>query len=194
RGLHPHRSSEGFAPVDDRTQARAAQRDAADCHARRALAGLHRRRGDSDRDGVLLAGRGPGRLRRRSESRLSHAAGSVPLPDDLGRLLQPPRRPALFQARPEDHVMGVILHEPGAVAEPAPIRSRRGILWDTIRRRPSAAVGAVVLSLIVLAAVLAPWIAPYGLHDQVGPVFGRPSRSHPLGLDDGGIDVVTLLM
>ena len=90
--------------------------------------------------------------------------------------------------------MSVILHEPGAVAEPTPVRSRGGILWDTIRSRPSAAIGAFVLSLIIVAAVLAPWIAPYGLHDQVGPVFGRPSWSHPLGLDDGGIDVVTLLI
>ena len=90
--------------------------------------------------------------------------------------------------------MSVVLHEPGAVMDPAPVRSRGGILWSTIRRRPSAAIGAAVLSLIVLAAVLAPWIAPYGLHDQVGPVFGSPSWSHPLGLDDGGIDVVTLLM
>ena len=37
-------------------------------------------------------------------------------------------------------------------------------------------------------------LAPYGLHEQVGPVFGHPSWTHPLGLDDGGIDMVTLLM
>ena len=42
--------------------------------------------------------------------------------------------------------------------------------------------------------MLAPWIAPYGLHEQVGPLFGPPSWQHPLGLDDGGIDMVTLLM
>ena len=68
------------------------------------------------------------------------------------------------------------------------------MVWETIRRRPSAAVGAVILLLVLLAAVLAPWIAPYDLHEQVGPVFGPPSWSHPLGLDDGGIDMVTLLM
>ncbi|MGB2951924.1 MAG: ABC transporter permease [Gaiellaceae bacterium] len=68
------------------------------------------------------------------------------------------------------------------------------MLWQTIKGRPSAAVGAVVLLLLIAAAVLAPWIAPYGLHTQVGPVFGHPSWSHPLGLDDGGIDMVTLLM
>jgi peptide/nickel transport system permease protein len=85
--------------------------------------------------------------------------------------------------------MSVALREPGAVLETEPIRSRRGVVWRTIKRRPSAAVGAVGLG-----AVLAPWLAPYGLHDQVGPVFGHPSWSHPLGLDDGGIDMVTLLM
>jgi peptide/nickel transport system permease protein len=90
--------------------------------------------------------------------------------------------------------MSVILQEPAALDEAAPIRSRRGIVWETVRRRPSAAVGAAVLLLVALAAVLAPVLAPYDLHKQVGPVFGRPSWSHPLGLDDGGIDMVTLLM
>jgi peptide/nickel transport system permease protein len=90
--------------------------------------------------------------------------------------------------------MSVALREPGAVIETEPIRSRRGLVWQTVKRRPSAAVGLVVLLLVVAVAALAPWIAPYGLHDQVGPPFGHPSWSHPLGLDDGGIDMVTLLM
>jgi peptide/nickel transport system permease protein len=90
--------------------------------------------------------------------------------------------------------MSVALREPGAVIEEEPIRSRRGIVLQTIRRRPSAAVGALLLLLVLLGAVLAPVIAPYDLHKQVGPVFGHPSWSHPLGLDDGGIDMVTLLM
>jgi len=68
------------------------------------------------------------------------------------------------------------------------------VVWRTIRRRPSTVFGLAILLAIVLGAVLAPWIAPYGLHDQVGPVFGAPSWSHPLGLDDGGIDMVTLLL
>jgi peptide/nickel transport system permease protein len=72
--------------------------------------------------------------------------------------------------------------------------TRRGFLLRTLRHRPAAVVGAVILVIVGLVAVLAPWIAPYGLHTQVGPVFGRPSLSHPLGLDDGGIDMVTLLM
>jgi peptide/nickel transport system permease protein len=90
--------------------------------------------------------------------------------------------------------VSVALREPGALIETEPIRSRRGLVWEAIRRRPSALVGAAILLLVLLAAVLAPWLAPYDLHKQVGPVFGHPSWSHPLGLDDGGIDMVTLLM
>ena len=74
------------------------------------------------------------------------------------------------------------------------MRSRRGLVWQAVRRRPSAVVGAVLLLLVLLGAVLAPVLAPYGLHEQAGPVFGHQSWSHPLGLDDGGIDIVTLLM
>ena len=72
--------------------------------------------------------------------------------------------------------------------------SRGGVLLRTLRHRPAAVIGATVLVLIALGAIFAPLIAPYGLHTQVGPVFGHPSWSHPLGLDDGGIDMVTLLM
>ena len=68
------------------------------------------------------------------------------------------------------------------------------VVLRTLRRRPSAALGAGILLLVIAAAVLAPVLAPFGLHTQVGPVFGRPSWKHPLGLDDGGIDMVTLLM
>jgi peptide/nickel transport system permease protein len=71
---------------------------------------------------------------------------------------------------------------------------RRGIVLTTLRHRPAAVIGTLILVVVTLVAVLAPWIAPYGLHTQVGPVFGHPSWKHLLGLDDGGIDMVTLLM
>jgi len=88
--------------------------------------------------------------------------------------------------------VSVALQEPGLVEAPRPVRRRS--VWQVVRRRPSAAIGVVVLSTIIVVALLAPLIAPYGLHDEVGPVFGHPSWSHPLGLDDGGVDMVTLLM
>src|SRR4029077_5465830 len=103
------------------------------------------------------------------------APGCVPRADALGGLLQPRRRPAVPQARSEDHRMSRALQaEPGIVADGAPVRRRR-FLWRVIRERPSAAVGAVVLVLLIAVAALAPFIAPYGLHQQVGPTFGPPS-------------------
>ena len=47
---------------------------------------------------------------------------------------------------------------------------------------------------MILIAVLAPWIAPYGEHERVGDVFAHPSSSHWLGLDDGGFDMLSLMM
>jgi peptide/nickel transport system permease protein len=89
--------------------------------------------------------------------------------------------------------VSVVLNEPGVV-DAEPVSGRRNVVFRTIRRRPSAAIGAVVLLLVIAGALLAPWVAPYPLHKQVGAVFGHPSWRHPLGLDDGGIDIVTLLM
>ena len=89
----------------------------------------------------------------------------------------------------------VLTPEPGAtLGEIAPTRRRGGWIWALMKDRPSILIGSVVLLLIVMMAVLAPYIAPYGLREKVGPVFGRPSPAHPLGLDDGGVDMVTLLM
>ncbi len=91
--------------------------------------------------------------------------------------------------------MSILLQEPGLLAAEEPARSRRlGFVWDVIKREPSATIGAVILGTFIVLALLAPVVAPYGLHEQVGPVYGHPSWSHPLGLDDGGIDMITLLM
>jgi peptide/nickel transport system permease protein len=90
-------------------------------------------------------------------------------------------------------VSDLLLLEPNPVPDER-VPRRGSFVWGVIKRRPSAAVGAVILGIIVLLAVLAPVLAPYPLHQQVGPVFGSPSWSHPSGLDDGGIDMVTLMM
>jgi peptide/nickel transport system permease protein len=79
-------------------------------------------------------------------------------------------------------------------APPEGGKSRRGFVLRTIRHQPAALAGALFLLAMTVTAILAPWIAPYPLHEQVGPVFGHPSWQHLLGLDDGGIDMVTLLI
>jgi len=63
-----------------------------------------------------------------------------------------------------------------------------------VRERPAAAAGAVLLALFVLMALFAQWLMPYDPHQQVGPVFGTPSTAHPLGLDDGGYDMLSLII
>jgi peptide/nickel transport system permease protein len=90
--------------------------------------------------------------------------------------------------------VSVVLQEPGLLGDAEPARSRAGLIWDIVRHSPSAGLGVFILGVFVVLAALAPVIAPYGLHEEVGPVYGHPSWSHPLGLDDGGVDMVTLLM
>jgi len=63
-----------------------------------------------------------------------------------------------------------------------------------VKGRPAATVGAVLLGLFILMAVFAQWLMPYDPYQQVGPVFGTPSLAHPLGLDDGGYDVLSLII
>ncbi len=67
-------------------------------------------------------------------------------------------------------------------------------LGRVVRNNLSASIGCVVLLLIVLAAAAAPLLAPTPLYQRVGGGFAAPSGAHPLGLDDGGQDIRTLLL
>lgn len=71
---------------------------------------------------------------------------------------------------------------------------RRPPVWRFLKGHPQAAIGAAILIVFALIAILGPWIAPYGPREQVGPIFGTPSNPHPLGLDDAGIDILSLLI
>lgn len=68
--------------------------------------------------------------------------------------------------------------------------SLRRVIWGSL----SARVGVIVLSTFVLLALFAPWLTPYDTRERVGGVYDPPSVAHPLGLDDGGVDMVSLLM
>jgi peptide/nickel transport system permease protein len=83
------------------------------------------------------------------------------------------------------------------VAEPvetAPEEVAAGSLWRSILRQPAVIAGLAVLALLVLVAVFAPLLAPYGERERVGDPYEAPSWSHPLGLDDGGVDMVTVMI
>ena len=85
----------------------------------------------------------------------------------------------------------LLTREPGDFEEP---RRRRRLVWSVIRTQPQATIGALVLLAFVIVAVLAPYIAPYGETERVGDVFEPPSSEHWLGLDDAGIDMLTLML
>jgi peptide/nickel transport system permease protein len=90
--------------------------------------------------------------------------------------------------------MSVGLTQPDLPLEAPVTRRTGGLLAQVLRERRAAAVGAAILVAAVIVAVAAPVIAPYGLHQHVGDVFEPPSSRHWLGLDDGGVDMVTLLI
>lgn len=94
----------------------------------------------------------------------------------------PAEQPAIVEAFEEEIQ--------GTAGPPTPARQ----LWRAVRHSPSASVGGLLLLALILVAILAPVIAPYGSNTQAGPPFGAPSSSHLLGLDDGGYDVLSLLM
>ena len=63
--------------------------------------------------------------------------------------------------------------------------------WKRFRRHPGALVGAVVIILMGLTALLAP-LSPYGpAESDIKNRFQAPSRAHPFGTDGLGRDVMT---
>jgi peptide/nickel transport system permease protein len=86
-------------------------------------------------------------------------------------------------------VTGAAGLEPGISIETGAWRSLLSIL-----RQPSAVVGLVIVGLFVLSAVLSPVISPYSVSAQSCEVFAAPSSRHWLGCDDGGVDVLSLVL
>jgi peptide/nickel transport system permease protein len=71
--------------------------------------------------------------------------------------------------------------------------------WRRFRRvffqREIVVFGLIVLLLLVLTAIFAPWLAPYGpLEQNLGATLQPPSRTHLLGTDDLGRDQLSRLI
>jgi peptide/nickel transport system permease protein len=81
-----------------------------------------------------------------------------------------------------------------AVASPAH-RGRAARVWRRVRRNRLGAVALVVIGLVTLAAVLAPWVAPYD-PDATDPqaALAAPSPRHPLGTDVYGRDQLSRIV
>ena len=85
-----------------------------------------------------------------------------------------------------------------AAAQPRPARrpGRRPpgrLLWAAIRT-PRGAIGLGLASIIVLVAVVGPFVAPYPSDALVTLTFGKPSAHFPLGGDFLGRDVLSRVL
>ena len=63
-------------------------------------------------------------------------------------------------------------------------------LWYRLLRSPNGAIGLLIVFVLIVAAALAPWIAPFDpLRMAAGPRLQPPSTTHFFGTDDFGRDV-----
>jgi len=67
-------------------------------------------------------------------------------------------------------------------------------VFRRFRRHRLAMVSLVLLTVLVGAAILAPWIAPYDPNAIVGTFSGAPCPEHWLGTDQIGRDVLSRLL
>jgi ABC-type dipeptide/oligopeptide/nickel transport system permease subunit len=80
--------------------------------------------------------------------------------------------------------------EPGGTELVGTSRPLRSEVWQRFRANKLAMVSLVFLVLLVLAAVFAPWVAPYGFKDRFSGHFREgPSADHWFGTDTIGRDV-----
>lgn len=74
--------------------------------------------------------------------------------------------------------------------------SRAGELWQAFYRRRAAFIALIVLTIIVLCCLAAPWIAPYDPYE--GEVSSRllpiGSAGHLLGTDEQGRDLLSRIL
>ena len=87
-----------------------------------------------------------------------------------------------------------IVQEGAGLEAPPPRRRRGGWFFQILRESRQAKVGLFVILFFVVVALVAPLIEPYSVHEKSGAVFCHPSSAHLLGCDDGGIDMVSLLI
>ncbi|MCL0041269.1 ABC transporter permease [Dehalococcoidia bacterium] len=78
------------------------------------------------------------------------------------------------------------------------VSQRTSPFWDGIRRlkrNRMAMVGLVIISIFVLCAILAPWIAPHDpLDSSLSHTLQGPSPANPLGRDELGRDILSRIL
>ncbi|MBI2755897.1 MAG: ABC transporter permease [Chloroflexi bacterium] len=79
-------------------------------------------------------------------------------------------------------------------AEPVAPDALRARHARKIRLGPAGWAGLALLATITLAAVFAPWVAPYDPRQTTGQPFSAPSAAHWLGTNDIGQDILSELI
>ena len=80
---------------------------------------------------------------------------------------------------------------PAASVGAKPRASRTRYLSRLARRNPIGLLGAVMVALVIVVAVLADLLAPYNPVSQIAPVLQAPGGAYALGTDDFGRDVLS---
>lgn len=74
------------------------------------------------------------------------------------------------------------------------LRAIGKFLWKIITH-PKGRVGVILVGIVVLAAVFAPYLTPYQLDDyDIAGGLAKPSAEHLLGTDKNGIDILTQIL
>jgi peptide/nickel transport system permease protein len=99
---------------------------------------------------------------------------------------------------PDATRLSQILAEDSAGRASARSQSTWALAWRRFRRHKLAIAASLVISLLVLCAVLAPWIAPYDPtaipEDLVSAQSQWPNAQHWLGTDELGRDVLSRIL
>ncbi|MDQ7819213.1 MAG: ABC transporter permease [Armatimonadota bacterium] len=79
---------------------------------------------------------------------------------------------------------------------PAVVPRRRGVraIARRLARDRRAAVGVVLLAVAAATALAAPWVAPYDPALQTADILVGPGRTHLLGTDDLGRDLLSRII
>ena len=89
----------------------------------------------------------------------------------------------------------IISYEESEEAELVEFNSTWDNIVNTFKHNPLATAGAVIIVVIILAAVLAPWICPYDPYAQnLQNALAKPSGEHLLGTDCFGRDLFTRII
>src|SRR5262249_45164248 len=226
-GLHPHGAGQGRERSARRLEACAAERGDPDRDHRGDRARHAARWLGHHRDDLRLAGRrppvGPGDL----QPRLSGGAGGgvpafidvrsrqprrrrglhLPRPADspavkmTGKGMSADAEPARVRLRPPADQAGLTVPAPNNSATTNPARREWAMFIRRLARRRTALFGLVVVMLVVVAALGAPWIAAYdpteqNITDRLKPPgsLDAAGRAHVLGTDHLGRDILARVL